>query len=134
MHKMMAVAKFKLFLFFHFYSPVFGPVGKEKNKNKNKNKNKTKHTAKLKLEARQEARHIAKGSPSLKSAKRATFCHKIGLKWGFCKRERLGPKGPLFFWTCTHFKKILVKDLLEPHAFQHHYIHTDSGIFINDRN
>ena len=44
-------------------------------------------------------------APPPKSAKRSTFSHKMGQKWGFCRRVRgvrfkkvhfLGPKGPLF--------------------------------------
>ena len=49
-----------------------------------------------------------------KSAKRSTFSHKVGQKWGFCRRVRgvrfkkvhfLGPKGPLFWGPAPPPKK-----------------------------
>ena len=57
------------------------------------------------------ARPVARGGgvqgvhpPQKKSGKRSTFCHKVGQKWGFCRRVEggevqkvhfVGPKGPL---------------------------------------
>ena len=63
-----------------------------------------------------QCRPVARGYDAPpKSAKRSTFSHKVGQKWGFCRRVRgvrfkkihfFGPKGPLFGGPTLPPKKI----------------------------
>ena len=70
------------------------------------------------------SRPVARGCDAPpKSAKRSTFSHKVGQKWGFCRRVRgvrfkkvhfLGPKDPLFGGPAPPPKSILAMDAWVP--------------------